>query len=72
MKTLFLLMLIQITLVANTMNCESALTTFDKSVQQKKDVSDGLLMMTIVYCEDVPQYRQVLTHMMNKLDTIEM
>ncbi len=72
MKTLFLLMLIQITLVANTMNCESALTTFDKSVQQKKAVSDGLLMMTIVYCEDVPQYRQVLTHMMNKLDTIEM
>ncbi len=72
MKTLFLLMLIQITLVANTMNCESALTTFDKSVQQKKAVSDGLLMMTIVYCEDAPQYRQVLTHMMNKLDTIEM
>jgi len=72
MKTLFLLMLVQITLVANTMECESALTSFDKSVKQKETVSDGLLMMTIVYCEDLPQYSQVITHMMNKLDTIEM
>lgn len=72
MKTLFLLMFIQITLCANTMECESALTSFDKSVQQKKTVSDGLLMMTIVYCEDLPQYRQVLTHMMNILDTAKL
>jgi hypothetical protein len=29
-------------------------------------------MMTIVYCEDLPQYRQVLMHMMDKLDSGEM
>ena len=72
MKTLFLLILVPIILVANTRECESALTKFDKSVKQKKTVSDGLLMMTIVYCEDLPQYRQVLMHMMDKLDSGEM
>lgn len=71
MKTLFLLVLVQITLFANTMECESVLTFFDKSVKQEKPISDGLLMMTIAYCEDVPQYRQVITQMMNILDTAE-
>ncbi len=71
MKTLFLLALVHITLFANTMECESVLTLFDKSVKHEKPISDGLLMMTIVYCEDVPEYRQVLTQMMNMLDTAE-
>ncbi|UPT78493.1 hypothetical protein MN086_04930 [Sulfurovum sp. XGS-02] len=71
MKTLFLWILIPITLWSNTMECESSLTLFDKSVQQKKPISDGLLMMTIVYCEDIPQYRQVLTQMIKILDTAQ-
>ena len=71
MKTLFLLVLVPITLLANTMECESVLTLFDKSIQQKKPISDGLLMMTIVYCEDIPQYSEVLTQIMNILDTAE-
>lgn len=71
MKTLFLLVLVSITLFANTMECESVLTLFDKSVKQEKPVSDALLMMTIVYCEDVPQYRQVLAQMMHILDTAD-
>lgn len=71
MKTLFLLMLVPITLFANTMECESVLTLFDKSVKQEKPISDALLMMTIVYCEDIPQYRQVLAQMMYILDTAD-
>lgn len=71
MKALFLLVLVQITLFANTMECESVLTLFDKSVKQEKPISDGLLMMTIAYCEDIPQYGQVITQMMNILDTAE-
>ena len=71
MKTLFLLVLVPITLFANTMECKSALTLFDKSVKQKKPISDGLLMMTIVYCEDVPQYSQILTQMVDILNTTE-
>ncbi len=71
MKTLFLLVLVPMTLWANTMECESALTLFDKSVQQNKPISDDLLMMTIVYCEDIPQYRQILTQMMKILETAE-
>ncbi len=71
MKRLFLLVLVPMTLWANTVECESALILFDKSIQQKKPISDGLLMMTIVYCEDIPQYRQVLTQMMKILDTAE-
>ena len=71
MKTLFLLVLVSITLFANTMECESMLTSFDKSVKQGKSISDGLLIMTIVYCEDVPEYREVITQMMNVLDTAE-
>lgn len=72
MKTLFLLLLVPITLFANTMECESALTLFDKSVKQEKPTSDALLMMTIVYCEDIPpQYRQVLAQMMHILETAD-
>ena len=71
MKTLFLLVLVQITLFASSMECESVLTLFDKSVKQEKPISDGLLMMTIAYCEDIPQYRQVITQMMNILETAE-
>jgi len=71
MKALFLLVLVQITLFANTMECESVLTLFDKSVKQEKPISDGLLMMTIAYCEDIPQYGQVITQMMNILETAD-
>lgn len=70
-KTLFALVLVPMTLWANTVECESALTLFDKSIQQNKPITDGLLMMTIVYCEDIPQYREVLTQMMNILETAE-
>ncbi|MBT8348662.1 MAG: hypothetical protein HKP62_04355 [Sulfurovum sp.] len=71
MKKLLSFILIQITLSASTMECESVLTFFDKSVKQEKPITDGLLMMTIVYCEDIPQYRQVLTQMINILETSE-
>ena len=71
MKTLFILVLVPMIVLANTMECVSVLTLFDKSVKQKKPISDGLLMMTIVYCEDEPEYRQVVTQMMNILDTAE-
>lgn len=71
MKTLFLLVLVPITLLANTMECKSTLTLFDKSLKQNKPISDGLLMMTIVYCEDLPEYNQILTQMMNILDSTE-
>jgi hypothetical protein len=71
MKTLFLLVLVPITLYANAMECESVLTLFDKSVKQEKPISDGFFMMTIVYCEDIPQYRQVLAQMMHILETAD-
>lgn len=71
MKTLCLLVLVQITLFANNLECKSVLTQFDKSVTQKKPISDGLLMMTIVYCEDIPQYSQVLTQMIKILESAE-
>ena len=53
------------------MECKSVPTLFDKSVKEEKPISDGIFMMTIVYCEDVPEYRQVLTQMVNILDTVE-
>jgi len=71
MKALLLMVLVQITLFANAVECESALTLFDFSIKQEKPISDGLLIMTIAYCEDVPQYGQVLTQMMNMLETRE-
>ena len=71
MKKLFLLALVPIALFANTMECESVLTLFYNSVKQEKPISDTLLMMTIVYCEDVPEYRHVFTQIMNILDTAE-
>lgn len=71
MKALLLLVLVQISLFANAQECESALTLFDFSIKQEKPISDGLLMMTIAYCEDVPQYGQVITQIMNMIETTE-
>ncbi len=72
MKTLFLLMLVQIALFANTSECESALNLFDESIKHEKPISDRLFMMTIAYCEDLPQYKQLLVVIMDMLDTAEM
>lgn len=66
-----LIFLLPLTLFANNMECESVLTLFDNSIQQGKPISDALLMMTIAYCEDIPQYEQVLSQMMYILDTTE-
>lgn len=71
MKTLFLLVLVQITLFANSVECKEALALFDFSIKQEKPITDGLLVMTIAYCQDIPQYGQVLTQMMNILETSE-
>lgn len=71
MKTLLLLLLIQVAVFADTVECKAALALFDFSIKQQRPITDAQLMMTIAYCEDIPQYGQVLTQMMNMLETTD-
>ena len=69
MKTLILVLLLALPLLADNMECETALNTFQFNVEQSYPITDELLITAIYTCEDIADYEGLLNTMMLMLET---
>lgn len=69
MKTLILVLLLASSLLADNMECETALNTFQFNIEQSYPITDELLITAIYTCEDIADYEGLINTMMLMLET---
>lgn len=69
MKTLILVLLLASSLLADNMECETALNTFQFNIEQSYPITDELLITAIYTCEDIADYEGLINTMMVMLET---
>ena len=69
MKTLILVLLLASSLLADNMECETALNTFQLNIEQSYPITDELLITAIYTCEDIADYEGLINTMMLMLET---
>ena len=69
MKTLILVLLLASPLLADKMQCETALNTFQFNIEQNYPITDELLITAIYTCEDIEDYVGLLNTMMFMLES---
>jgi len=69
MKTLILVLLLASSLLADNMECETALNTFEFNIEQSYPITDELLITAIYTCEDIADYEGLLNTMIFMLET---
>ena len=69
MKTLILVLLLASPLLADNMECETALNTFQFNIEQSYPITDELLITAIYTCEDIADYEGLIHTMMLMLET---
>jgi len=69
MKTLILVLLLASPLLADKMQCETALNTFEFNIEQNYPITDELLITAIYTCEEIEDYAGLLNTVMFMLET---
>ena len=69
MKTLILVLLLASSLLADNMECETALNTFQFNIEQSYPITDELLITAIYTCEDIADYEGLIRTMKLMLET---
>jgi len=69
MKTLILVLLLASSLLADNMECETALNTFQFDIEHSYPITDELLITAIYTCEDISDYEGLINTMMLMLET---
>ena len=69
MKTLIIVLLLVSSLLADNMECETALNTFQFNIEQSYPITDELLITAIYTCEDIADYEGLINTMMLMLET---
>ena len=69
MKKLILVLLLASSLLADNMECETALSTFQFNIEQSYPITDELLITAIYTCEDIADYEGLINTMIIMLET---
>lgn len=69
MKTLIIILLLASPLLADNMECETALNTFQFNIEQSYPITDELLITAIYTCEDIADYEGLISTMILMLET---
>jgi len=69
MKTFILVLLLASSLLADNMECETALNTFQFNIEQSYPITDELLITAIYTCEDIADYEGLINTMISMLET---